>query len=207
MAGERIYEWGLEGGLLQPKGASGAVPWEGLISVSESPSGGTPQPYYLDGYKYLNLSTSEEFEATIEAYQAPREFGPCDGSIEVANGLFAMEQPRVPFDLVYRTKIGNDVTPYLGEKIHIIYNALSAPSERTNNTVSAETEARTLSWAITTQPPMMTGMKPTAHLVIDSRYTPTTLWGDVISSLYSEGFESIAPAETYISLFKNFTES
>lgn len=167
---ERFFESGIDRGVLYPQGGFG-VAWPGLISITESPTGGTPRPYYLDGIKYLNLASAEEFQATIVAYSAPAEFGPSDGIATIHNGLFATQQPRKPFGLSYRTRIGNDVqgTDH-AYKIHIIYNALAAPSQRVNTTIGDSSEPTQLSWNITTLPPSVVGYKRTAHFIVDSRY-------------------------------------
>lgn len=181
--GERFYETGVDRGVLYLDNAG--FSWSGLISVQENSSGGDPQPYYVDGYKYVNLASSEEFEATIEAYSAPQEFGVCDGTVEIYNGLSVTQQRRKSFGLSYRTMIGNDVDgPDHGYKIHIVYNALAAPSERSNQTIKEAPEPTTLSWAITTTPPRLTALKPSAHFVIDSRRTDPGVLSDLEDILY-----------------------
>lgn len=182
--GERFFETGVDRGVLYVDLNAG-VPWTGLISVSESPSGGEARPYYQDGIKYLNLSSKEEFEATINAFTAPKEFAPCDGVSALQNGLFATQQPRKAFSLSYRTMIGNDVDGQEhGYKIHLVYNALAGPSERSNNTLGDNVDPNSLSWQITTLPPSLSGLKPTAHFVIDSRYTPAGLLKAIEDILY-----------------------
>ena len=182
--GERFYETGVDRGVLYV-GLEPGVAWTGLISVSETPTGGEPRPFYQDGIKYLNLAAAEEFAATINAFSAPKEFAPCDGISSVQNGLFATQQPRKAFGLSYRTNIGNDVDGQNhGYKIHLVYNALAGPSERTNATMGAEVQPTTLTWQITTLPPSLTGRKPTAHFVIDSRYALPSLLIDVEDILY-----------------------
>lgn len=201
--GERFYETGVDRGVLYVGDIPG-VAWTGLTSVSESPTGGEAKPYYIDGIKYLNLSSAEEFEATIEAFASPPEFGPCDGTASIQNGLFVTQQPRKSFGLSYRTKIGNDVdgSDY-GYKIHLVYNALAAPSGRSNNTMGDSTDPIGLSWAITTLPPAITGYKPTAHFVIDSRTTAPFRLSSIEEILY--GSESGSPrlpsAQDLTSLF------
>lgn len=182
--GKRYYEAGVDRGVLYVGDLPG-VSWTGLTSVSESPTGGEAKPYYLDGIKYLNVSSSEEFEATIEAFSSPPEFGPCDGVVSIQNGLFVTQQLRKSFGLSYRTRVGNDTDGLdHGYKIHLLYNALAAPSERNYNTLSDSVNLSTFSWKITTLPPSLTGYKPTAHLVIDSRKTPAGLMASVEDILY-----------------------
>lgn len=209
--GQRFFETGLDRGVLYPLIGDG-VPWDGLISVSESPTGGAPTPYYYDGYKYLNLSSSEEFEATISAYSAPPEFHRCDGSASIGNGLFVTQQPRQTFGMSYRTRIGNDIDgPNHGYKIHLIYNALSSPSARNNSSISNTPAAMTLSWKISTRPPKigtriipmppgkLIPAKPTSHFVIDSRYTPSDLLEEIEGILYgNDTDEARLPSVTEI---------
>ena len=133
--GERFYETGVDRGVLYPQDESGEFPagvaWNGLVSLTESPSGAEPSPIYADNIKYLNLLSTEEFGATVEAYTYPDEFAACDGSLDIATGVSVGQQPRKPFSMVYCTKIGNDTkNTELGYKIHIIYNALAAPTEK-----------------------------------------------------------------------------
>lgn len=183
-SGNRFFETGVDRGVLYLSDQDG-VPWNGLTSVEESPTGGEARPYYQDGVKFLNISGREEFEATIEAFSSPTEFGVCDGTVSIQKGLFVTQQPRRAFGLSYRTMVGNDLDGVEhGYKIHLVYNALAAPSSRANSTMTNSPEATTLSWAITTLPPSFTGYKPTAHLVIDSRTTPKGLLSAIEDILY-----------------------
>ena len=170
--GERYYETGVKMGVLYPQSA-GAYPkgvaWNGLTAVTESPSGAEASPLYADDIKYLNLMSTEELGATIEAYTYPDEFAECDGSASIATGVFIGQQKRNTFGLCYRTVIGNDIESNdYGYKLHIIYGCLAAPSERAYATVNDSPEAITFSWEITTTPVNVTGAKPTASITIDS---------------------------------------
>lgn len=170
-AGQRFYENGVDRGVLYVDSNSG-VAWSGLISVSESPSGGDATPYYLDGEKYLNLPSAEEFEATLTAFYTPPEFDPCDGISMLQSGLIATQQPRLPFGLSYRTRIGNDLNSELGYKIHLLYNVLATP---TNRNYVADDNA-VFAWKLTTTPIIIPGARPSAQLVVNStQVDPTTL--------------------------------
>ena len=170
--GERLYETGVKNGVLyvQEGGAyQNGVAWNGLTAVTESPSGAEATPLYADDIKYLNLFSAEEFGATIEAYTYPDEFAACDGSAALADGVMIGQQPRKAFGLCYRTTIGNDTEGNdHGYKLHIIYGALAAPSEKAYATINDSPEAITFSWEITTTPVNVTGAKPTASITIDS---------------------------------------
>lgn len=170
--GEHLYETGIDRGVLYVQ-ESGAYPtgvaWNGLISVSESPSGAEANAVYADNIKYLSLMSAEEFGATIEAYTYPDEFMECDGSATLVTGVTVGQQSRKTFGMCYRTKLGNDVDlDGHGYKIHIIYGATASPSEKGYQTISDSPEAITFSWEVSTVPVNVTGMKPTASLVIDS---------------------------------------
>ena len=169
---KRFYETGVKQGVLYvqeggvyPKG----VAWNGLTAVTESPSGAEPTALYADDIKYLNLMSAEEFGATIEAYTYPDEFAACDGSAELTDGISIGQQTRKTFGLCYRTTIGNDTEGNkFGYKLHLIYGALAAPSEKAYATINDSPEAITFSWEVSTTPVAVTGHNPTASLVIDS---------------------------------------
>ena len=173
VTGDRIYETGVKNGVLYPQAAGGSYPlgvaWNGLTAVTESPSGAEASPLYADDIKYLNLISAEEFGATIEAYTYPDEFMECDGSGTLAAGVFVGQQRRKAFGLAYRTVLGNDVDGNdYGYKLHLIYGAMAAPSEKAYATVNDSPEALTFSWEVSTTPVAVTGFKPTASVTIDS---------------------------------------
>ena len=172
-SGQRIYETGVKMGVLYVQDASGAYPkgvaWNGLTAVNETPSGAEATPLYADDIKYLNLRSAEEFGATIEAYTYPEEFEQCDGSAELAPGIKIGQQARNAFGLCYRTVVGNDIAGNdFGYKLHIIYGATAAPSEKAYATINDSPEAITFSWEVSCTPVDVAGFKPTASLVIDS---------------------------------------
>lgn len=175
-SGEHFYETGIDHGVLYPISAQGAYDtgeaWNGISAVTEKPSGAEATAVWADNQKYLNLYSAEEFAATLEAYTYPDGFMECDGSAEIAPGVFAGQQNRKMFGLSYRTKIGNDTQgDALGYKIHLIYGAKASPSERAYNTTNDSPEASAMSWEISTTPVNVSGMKATSILTIDSRKT------------------------------------
>lgn len=179
--GEKLYETGVRMGVLYPINESGiystGVAWNGLISVSESPSGAEATALYANDSKYLNLYSTEEFAATVEAYTYPDEFAECDGSASLTEGVMIGQQPRKTFGMCYRTVLGNDTKgEKYGYKIHLIYGAMAAPSEKQYSSINDSPEAITFSWELSTTPVNVTGHKPTASLVIDStKLTPAQL--------------------------------
>lgn len=179
--GERLYETGVKNGVLYKQASGGTYPkgvaWNGLSAITQSPSGAEATPIYADDGKYLNLYSAEDFAATIEAYTYPPEFAECDGSAELAKGVSIGQQARKPFGLVYKTVLGNDTQANkYGYKIHIIYGAMAAPSERAYATINDSPEAITMSWELSTTPVSVAGFEPTAYLEIDStKSDPTKL--------------------------------
>lgn len=181
--GERYYETGVKKGVLYPQDDQGAYPkgvaWNGLTAVTESPSGAEATPLYADDIKYLNLISAEEFGATIEAYTYPDEFAECNGEATVGDlaGVYVGQQKRKAFGMSYVTTLGNDVKNNdYGYKLHIIYGAIAAPSEKAYATINDSPEAITFSWEVTTTPVAVgiDGFKPTASITIDStKFTET----------------------------------
>lgn len=172
-SGKRLYETGVEKGVLYVQGENGqyenGVAWNGLTAVTESPSGAEPTALYADDIKYLELFSAEEFGATIEAYTYPEEFEACDGSASLGTGVTIGQQDRKAFGLCYRTIVGNDVKGNEhGYKLHLIYGAKAKPSEKAYATVNDSPEAVTFSWEVSTTPVNVAGFKPTASVTIDS---------------------------------------
>lgn len=171
--GERRYETGVSHGVLFVQNDAGLYPagvaWNGLTAVTESPSGAESNKQYADNQVYVNLLSAEEFGGTIEAFTAPDEFDQCDGGAEVIPGVKIGQQTRKPFGFSYETLIGNDTAGTdAGKKIHLVWNALAAPSEKAYATVNDSPEAMALSWEITTTPTSVPGYKPSATMTIDS---------------------------------------
>lgn len=187
--GERTYETGVKNGVLYLQEAGGAYPqgvaWNGLTAVTESPSGAEATPLYADDIKYLNLVSAEEFGATIEAYTYPDEFKACNGEAELTAGVTIGQQNRRTFGMVYITTVGNDVDGNgYGYKLHIIYGATAAPSEKAYATINDSPEAITFSWEVKTTPVNVTGHKPTASITIDSTKADKTKLAELEKVLF-----------------------
>lgn len=171
--GEKMYETGVDHGVLYEPDNTGkynnGVVWNGLVSVTESPTGAESNPQYADNIKYLDLFSNEEWGCTIEAFTYPEEFKQNDGSVQFAKGAYIGQQNRKPFGFSYRTLIGNDSegTDH-GYKLHLVYGAKASPSEKGYQTVNDSPEALTFSWEVSTTPVAVTGYRPVAHIEIDS---------------------------------------
>lgn len=195
-SGKRLYESGVSKVALYPQNAAGAYPlgvaWNGVSAITDSPSGAEPSPIYADNTKYLNLISVEEYGCSIEAYTYPEEFAACDGSKELIDGVKIGQQARTPFGLCFRTEQGNDTSGIdYGYKIHLVYGATAAPSEKAYNTINDNPEAISFSWDVTTVPVEVTGFKPTAHIIVDSKKADATKLAAFEAIIY--GTELIDP--------------
>jgi hypothetical protein len=213
--GERLYETGVDHGVLYIPNTSGVYDngyaWNGLTTLTESPSGAESNPQYADNIKYLNLLSVEEFGGTIEAFTYPDEFAQCDGTATPQAGVYMGQQSRKTFGLSYRTKVGNDVSGNdFGYKLHLVYNALAAPSEKAYATVNDSPEAMAFSWEFTTTPVAVSGTdpatgkpyKPTASMVIDSTKVDATALAALEDALYGTvGQDPRLPTPTEVIAF------
>lgn len=189
-AGGRLYETGVSNGVLYlPDETTGAYDegyaWNGITAVTESPSGAEASPQYADNIKYLNLTSAEEFGATLEAFTWPVEFDQCDGSVSVVPGVTIGQQNRRPFGLSYMTKLGNDIVgDRYGKKLHLIYGAQAAPTEKAYATVNDSPEATTFSWELTTTAVEVPGFNPTALITLNSTLLTKAAWDELLAILH-----------------------
>jgi hypothetical protein len=190
--GDKLYETGVDHGVLYLPDSSGVYntgfAWNGLTTVTESPTGAEPSAQYADNIKYLNLVSAEEFGGTIEAFTYPEEFAQCDGTELPSPGVALGQQIRKMFGMSYRTKVGNDVDGMdFGYKLHLLYGALAAPSEKAYATVNDSPEAISFSWDISTTPVPVTDYKPTSLIVVDSTVVDATDLAALEDLLYGAG--------------------
>lgn len=182
--GERFFEAGVDRGVLYVDSNPG-VPWNGIVSVSQSQTGGEVKPRYRDGIKIGNRTSPEEFEATIEAYTYPVEFERCDGTYLGDNGLRVTQQRRKPFGMAYRTKIGNDTSGLdFAYKLHVLYNLKAEPSDHGYKTLTENSEPLTFSWKVSSKAVPISGFRPSSHFVFDSRDVPAELLQTLEDTLY-----------------------
>ena len=205
--GERLYETGVDHGVLYIPDATGVyatgVAWNGLTTVTESPSGAEASPQYADNIKYLNLISAEEFGGTIEAFTYPEEFNEFDGIATPSPGVAVGQQGRKVFGLSYRSRVGNDIdgTDH-GYKLHLLYGCQAAPSEKAYATINDSPEAISFSWEITTTPVPVTGYKPTALIVVDSTVVDATELASLETLLYGDTAAAKLPTpDEVIALF------
>ena len=187
--GEHFYETGVDHVVLYRLDAQNAYShgyaWNGVSSISESPSGGDANPIWADNIKYLNLRAAEEYGSTIECYTYPDEFAECNGEGQPTSGIAIGQQTRKTFGLSYRTIVGNDAQGNdLGYKLHLVYGCTASPSEKSYSTVNDSPEAGTFSFEISTVPVAIPGYKNTAILTIDSTKIDSTHMAALEALLY-----------------------
>ena len=190
--GNKKFETGVDHGVLYPLNPSTSLyddgfAWNGLTAVQEKPAGAAANPQFADNIKYLNLLSAETFGGTIQAFTYPTEFGACDGTSAPSSGVVIGQQARSTFGLSYRTKVGNDVSANLGYKLHLVYGALASPSEKDYNTINDSPAAVAFSWDFNCTPVNVSGLDPTALIVIDSTLVDATALGDLEDLLYGTG--------------------
>jgi hypothetical protein len=187
--GTRTYETGVDHGVLYIPDATGnyitGVAWNGLTTVTESPSGAEANAQYADNIKYLNLFSAEEFGATIEAFTYPDEFNQFDGLATPTPGLAIGQQSRKVFGLSYRTRVGNDLEGEdYGYKLHLLYGCQASPSEKAYQTINDSPAAIAFSWAVTTTPVPVTDYRPTSLITVNSAEVDAAALTALESALY-----------------------
>ena len=204
--GTRQYETGTSKVVLFKKKDSGygnGIAWNGVTAITESPSGAEETALYADNIKYASLRSREELGYTIEAYRYPDEFAECDGTASLADGVLIGQQKRIPFAIAYRTELGNDLDSEAGYKLHIYYNGVASPSEKSYATVNDSPDAITFSWEVTTTPVNVDGYSASSRIEIDSTKVDKDKLAALEAKLYgSESSESTLPSiNEIISMF------
>lgn len=203
--GQRFFETGVQKAVLYlPDGS--AVPWNGIKSITEKTVGAESSPLYFDGVKYAESSSIGTFAGIIRAYTYPDEFLDLEGVVGVSNGLYVTNQEPKRFGLSYQTKIGNDVEGAdLGYKIHVLYNLLATPSD-TTNTSNFGNDPIEFEWSVSSIPGIISGYRPTSHLIFDSREMGELLLKDIETTLYGDEFVNarLPDISTFISYANNW---
>ena len=189
-AGSHVYHTGVSKGVLyvfdnSTNSYKDGVAWNGLKTVTESPSGAEATSIYADNIKYLTLTSAEEFKVTVEAYTYPDEFAECDGTAQLNKGVLVGQQNRSRFALCYSTILGNDTKgDQYGELIHIVYGAVASPSEKAYATVSDSPDAIAFSWECNTTPVPVPNKKPTSLITLDTTKIGAGKLKAVLDKLY-----------------------
>lgn len=215
--GEKKYKTGVDHGVLYPQ-KNGAYPkgvaWNGLTTVTKTPSGAEDNKLYADNMQYLNLKSAEILGLTIECYFYPDEWAECNGESELAEGVFAGQQRRNTFGFSYRNKLGNDTEGEdYGFELNLVYGCSSAPSEQANNTVNDSPEAATFSYEVSTTPVNISGVgsdgkpyKPTACITIDSTKVDKDKLANIEKILYGTDGVYTATSDSSLDSGKEYYE-
>ena len=131
------------------------TPWSGVTGITQSPDGADAQNFYADNIKYLSIRAKENWKGTIKCYQYPNVFKAALGKKELVagSGVWAGQQSRKSFGLVWKTKLGNDTQ---GEDayyiIHVAYGLTAGPSEEEDNTTNETPEINEFSFDLESTP-------------------------------------------------------
>lgn len=171
-AGEKLFEVGLDRGVLYLTDGTG-VAWNGLTEFNEGDVIGLDS-YVFDGMKSGNVAVPNGFVGSLSAYTYPEEFLSYLG-ININDRIPGLQIPnqlgRKSFGLSYRTLVGDDVEGTdLGYKIHILYNLAAVADGIDYETLSDDIDPIEFSWSVIATPEYLEGYKPTAHVIVDSRY-------------------------------------
>jgi hypothetical protein len=184
------YSLGVNSGVLYPQNSPG-VAWNGLISVIDS-GDEAPTALYLDGQKVGDRSVPSTFSGTISAFMYPDEFEPCIGVSDRVSS-----QPRQPFGFTYRSN----------NELHLVYNAIVAPSSDEYSTLGESPTALAFSWDFTTLPVDIPAGRPSAHLVVMVDYAQPDALSDLEDLLYGddENEPSLPLPSDVTAIFESYT--
>lgn len=185
-SGQRLYQTGIDRGMIYLEDGT-VTTWSGLVSVTESPNGSDATPTYIDGQKVLNVPGGENYEATIETLSLPVKAAACAGWGILQYGLYASNQPKQTFGFSYRTLIGNDVNGTgFAYRIHIVFNCTAKSSDFTHETITDKPSLKTYSFGITATPVAFTELRPTAHVIFDTRIQSPSAISAIEAILYGD---------------------
>jgi len=203
---DRRYEYGIDQGVVYSKTAGRSAAWNGIKSVTQAPVGADVTSFYLDGEKFNQMIATEEYAATLVAFSAPDLFfEENDGLSYYGKGLYVDSQDRQMFDLSYRTQVGDGRGAGQSYKIHLVYNALAAPTGRAYSSEAGAPSPIEHTWSLTTMPIRMTGKNPSAHYIIDSRRVSKYIMAQIEDILYGTVSKNprMPTADELIKFFKN----
>lgn len=206
--GDKEFEAGLDRGVLYPHNTQPGVAWNGLISVSQAPTGGTTTTHWVDGIPVHQERSFEVFGGTIQAYTYPDEFAELDGVTSYQPGLYLEQQERSPFGLSYRTRVGNDIRGLEHDyNIHLVYNALVSPSSTSYGSLSNTPTAANFSWSFVTTPIKVGNRRHTSKLRINRNDSDPKKFEYLESILYGYGGITVPRLPTIAELVELFGAS
>lgn len=183
----RYYQYGLDRGVLYIADKDPVV-WNGLTNVEEGGEGGSSAMLYRDGQIYLSKVAPSDFTARVNALWYPDEFGEALGLPQITDGMILDNQRPKQFDLSYRTMVGKggSADPF-GYQIHLVYKSMASIGSRSRKTVGKDTEALEMEFSLVCTPVRIPGYRPTAHIIIDTRFMSKSRVAELEGILYGSG--------------------
>lgn len=208
----RNYHTGIDLGVLYDSDSGRGIPWNGLVSVTET-TAPTLTSFYFDGNKVGGEIQNGEYLGVLSAYTYPDEFAYYDGSARLVGGVYLTGQNTKSFGLCYRTRVehmsNERPTTY---KVHILYNVRALPGQKIDATISSEIAPSLFTWNLSATPEDYSGFRPTAHIVIDERHCHPELWTLLSRRLYgytdheTDSIANLPPFEELMEILKSFWE-
>lgn len=155
------YESGIERGVLYFDNYEHAV-WNGLVRVQEFNEQSSGSLNYFDGLAYSMRQEIEDYAAVVEAFTYPYILDDHILALCDANSLVATQGEMKPFGFTYRTNTSH------GYKLHLVYNITATVDDITRDTISDDMNLVPFSFNFYTTPVDIPGLRPSAHLLIDS---------------------------------------
>lgn len=183
---ERYYHQGLDRGVIYI-GADPPVTWNGLVEVNEGGTSNT-EIIYRDGKVILADIDASDFEASVSAVFFPDELSACLGIPKAAENFYVDNQKPKRFGFSYRTLVGSGSTgDMFGYQIHLVYNALASIGQRSRKSLSDSPEMMPFDFNLVCTPIKVTGFRPSAHYIIDTRGMNVGQITDLENILYGAG--------------------
>lgn len=184
--GGRRFEAGVDQAALYLTSGE-VIPWTGLISIEENFGDSTTNPIYYDGIKTGDTQVPGDFSATLKVMSYPKALLNLVGVKEIDTGLFVDCQQPKPFNLCYRSLVGNDLNGLEhGYKLHLLYNLTAITDNLTYATLSNETKPVEIGISLYGVPDKAPGYRPTAHVILDSTLMAPDIFESLETILYGD---------------------
>ena len=170
---DQKFTTGVDRGVLYPKDGPGVL-WDGIVSITETNTGFTTKSYFVDGEKYIQEGSGDEFSASVVAYTYPEEL---DSNLDKEFGMSYRIFSESSVSSSYKIHLVYGITADFGEMVHASINGIPTPDMFT--------------LGLTSTPENIFGFKPTAHIVVDTTKTHPWTLEALESALY--GTETSQP--------------
>ena len=185
--GQKYYQHGVDRGVIYPLTSAGTYPlgyaFNGLREVQLNNDGGDPTKLYANNNVYGMSRGRVDKEGSATFYTYPDVLRECWGWREVAPGMILDQQTIKMFGMTYRIMIEND-TGDENYELHFLYGVSMTPPDITAGTDEDDVEAQELDTDFTTVPVPVTGSRPVAHFLVDSRTIPAAKLAEIENIIY-----------------------